>query len=79
MPKHEFLHQAQFKKHGIPAVLMRYVFYGVKNLIRYGKLRLISVRSLLKLRRGHLPPGPKGPAKALTADAGRDPVILCDV
>jgi hypothetical protein len=38
LPRHEFLHLAQFAKHGIPGVLVHYVYHGVKNLIMYRKL-----------------------------------------
>ncbi|WAC08496.1 MAG: hypothetical protein OS130_04695 [Thermodesulfobacteriota bacterium] len=36
--RHEFLHLAQFKKYGTVIVLMHYIYYGIKNLIKYRKL-----------------------------------------
>ncbi len=38
LPKHEFLHLAQFEKYGTVMVMIHYVFHGVTNLIRYRKL-----------------------------------------
>jgi hypothetical protein len=37
LPKHEFLHVAQFRKYGSFLVLMHYLFYLIINLIRYRK------------------------------------------
>ncbi len=38
IPKHEFLHVAQFKKYGIFLVTMHYLFYISVNIIRYRNL-----------------------------------------
>jgi hypothetical protein len=38
LPRHEFLHLAQFEKHGTIAVLIHYFYYGIKNFIKYRKL-----------------------------------------
>ena len=35
LPKHEYLHIAQFKKYGTFLVVMHYVFYILKNYIKY--------------------------------------------
>ena len=38
MPRHEFLHIAQFEKYGTMTVLMHYFYYGIKNFVKYRKL-----------------------------------------
>jgi hypothetical protein len=38
IPRHEFLHIAQFEKFGTIIVLMHYLFYGIKNLVKYRTL-----------------------------------------
>ncbi len=38
IPKHEFLHVAQFKKYGIFLVTLHYLFYISVNFIRYRNL-----------------------------------------
>jgi len=36
VPRHEFLHLAQFHRYGVARVLLHYLFHLVKNRIRYG-------------------------------------------
>ena len=38
LPKHEFLHLAQFNKYGTVVTLIHYLYYGIKNIIKYRKL-----------------------------------------
>jgi hypothetical protein len=38
LPRHEFLHLAQFEKYGTAIVLIHYIYYGIKNFIKYKKL-----------------------------------------
>lgn len=35
IPKHEYLHIAQFKKYGIVLVIFHYLFYLIMNLFKY--------------------------------------------
>ena len=35
LPRHEFLHLAQFKKYGTIIVILHYVYFIIKNLIKY--------------------------------------------
>ena len=36
MPKHEYLHVAQFRKYGVVPVVLHYLFYLTINLIKHG-------------------------------------------
>lgn len=38
VPHHEFLHLAQFRRHGVAGVLTHYVYHGVWNLVRERRL-----------------------------------------
>jgi hypothetical protein len=38
IPKHEYLHLAQFRKHGMTGVFWHYLRHGVANLVRYRDL-----------------------------------------
>lgn len=35
LPEHEFLHVAQFAEYGTFAVIMHYLYHGIRNLIKY--------------------------------------------
>lgn len=35
LPKHEFLHLVQFNEYGTMVVLMHYIYYGIKNILKY--------------------------------------------
>ena len=37
LPKHEYLHVAQFRKYGVVLVLLHYLFFLILNMIKYGK------------------------------------------
>ena len=39
IPKHEFLHLAQFHKYGVVRVIVHYLFHVARNLCRYGNFR----------------------------------------
>jgi hypothetical protein len=39
LPNHEFLHIAQFRKYGTFLVILHYLFYLSKNLIRFGDFK----------------------------------------
>lgn len=37
LPKHEYLHVAQFRKYGKILVVLHYLFFLVVNMVRFGK------------------------------------------
>jgi len=39
IPKHEFLHIAQFHKYGVARVVLHYLFHLTKNFFRYGNFQ----------------------------------------